>query len=538
MRPVVTLASASSLACWALTGGLAAVLVASPPAAGRCGSSGFLTVQTSNGPITGHPAASNGSGVLEYLGIPYVRPPVGDLRFAPPERFTGNTSYEASSFGFDCPLSPSRRVDYPDMTPQAQLIVGYFASGAGTPQSEDCLTLNIWTRREGEAQKPVIVFFYGGRFAIGNTNSPFYNGKYFAAAQDVVVVTVNYRLSVFGFPGFPGGPQNLGLRDQRAAVEWVRDNIAGFGGDPARITIAGQSSGGVAVDYWAYAYAGDPIVNGLVAPSGNAFSFPLNGPSVPERNWESVVAAVNCTGADAARVMACMRAQRWEAIKAAAAAVRPTSSSSVLRAIPPFYPRVDNEIVFDDYVSLTESGSFAKLPILLGNNDNEDGYYRIPAYGNGVVPTPEQVASFLLESFTCPNAYQAEARRTRGVPAWVYRYFGDWDNTRLFPTSGAYHGVDLHMVFGASEDVSGGIAASAPQRRTTALVQRAWAAFAGDPVDGLRSVLGWPRFDPREESLVLLAVDNRPEARFVRPRVYDAPCSTVTMGALATPAPA
>ncbi|WQF78714.1 Putative carboxylesterase, type B, carboxylesterase type B, carboxylesterase type B, active [Colletotrichum destructivum] len=519
----------SPLACWALIGGLA---VASP--AGKCDSLGFLTVQTSNGPITGH-LASNSSNVLEYLGIPYVKPPVGDLRFAPPERFIGNSSYEASSFGFDCPLSPSRQVNYPDMTPQAQRIIGYFASGAGTPQSEDCLTLNIWTRQKKEAQKPVIVFFYGGRFAIGNTNSPFYNGKYFAAAQDVVVVTVNYRLNIFGFPGAPGQPQNLGLRDQRAAVEWVRDNIAGFGGDPTKITIAGQSSGGVAVDYWAYAYAEDPIVSGLIAPSGNAFSFPLNSPGVPERNWESVVTAVNCT--DAADVMVCMRAQRWETIKAAAAAVRPTSSSSVLRAIPPFYPRVDNEIVFDDYVSLTESGSFAKLPILFGNNNNEDGYYRIPAYGNGVVPTPEQVASFLLESFTCPNSYQAEARRAQGVPAWVYRYFGDWDNTRLFPTSGAYHGVDLHMVFGASEDVSG-IAASEPQRRTTALVQRAWAAFAGDPVDGLSSVVGWPRFDPGEESLVLLAVENSPEARFVKPEVYDAPCSTVTMGALATPAPA
>lgn len=142
-------------------------------------------------------------------------------------------------------------------------------------------------------------------------------------------------------------------------MEWVRDNIAGFGGDPAKITIAGQSSGGVSVDYWSYAYTEDPIVNGLIAPSGNAFSFPLNSPEVPERNWNTVVASVNCT--NATDVMVCMRAQKWEDIKAAAAAVRPTSSSSVLRAIPPFYPRVDNETVFPDYVALTKSGSFAKL---------------------------------------------------------------------------------------------------------------------------------------------------------------------------------
>ncbi|KAF6829123.1 carboxylesterase [Colletotrichum plurivorum] len=510
-------------------------LFTGPAAAVPCND--FLTVQTTNGAVTGHPAP-NASSVVEFLGIPYAQPPTGNLRFAPPQRFQGNASYEAAKFGFDCPLSPSRRVDYPDMTPQAQRIIGYFASDAGTPQSEDCLTLNVWakpsTTKHGAAGKPVIVFFYGGRFAIGNTNSPMYNGKYLAAAQDVVVVTVNYRLNVFGFPGAPGlEAQNLGLRDQRAAVEWVRDNVAGFGGDPAKIVIAGQSSGGVAVDYWTYAHIEDPIATGIIAPSGNAFSFPLNAPGVAERNWNTVVVAVNCTGAG--DEIACMREKRWEDIKAAAASVRPTSSSSVLRAIPPFYPVVDNELVFPEYVSLTKDGKFAKLPILLSNNNNEDGYYRIPAYGNGVVPTQEQVSTFLLESFTCPNAHQAAARRAQGVPAWVYRYLGDWDNTRLFPTSGAYHGVDLHMVFGASADVSG-IATSEAQRRMTEVVQQAWVAFAADPENGLEEVMGWPRFDPEEESLVVLARENGFEVEVVRPGVYDAPCSTITLGALATPA--
>ncbi|KAK2776166.1 carboxylesterase [Colletotrichum kahawae] len=494
----------------------------------------WLTVNTTNGRITGH-LASNASAVIEYLGIPYAKPPIGDLRFAPPVQFMSNASYEASRFGFDCPLSPSKQVNYPDMTPQAQRIISYFASGAGTPQSEDCLTLNIWAKPTNKLQpsnKPVIVFFYGGRFAIGNTNSPFYNGKYFADAQDVVVVTVNYRINIFGFPGIPGQPQNLGLRDQRAAVEWVHANVASFGGDPDKITIAGQSSGGVSVDYWSYAYTKDPIVNGLIAPSGNAFSFPLKSPGVPERNWNTVVGAVNC--ADSEDVLACMREVDWKDIKAAAAAVRPTSSSSVLRSIPSFYPIVDNEIVFPDYVSLTKNGSFAKLPILFGNNNNEDGYYRIPAYGNGVVPTPEQVTSFLLESFTCPNLYQANGRLVQGVPAWIYRYFGDWDNTRLFPTSGAYHGVDLHMIFGASEDVSG-IPPSDAQRETTRVMQRAWAAFANDPQNGLSDVVGWPKFNPETDSLVLLAQDNNPQPSFVKPDVYGAPCSTVTMGALATP---
>jgi carboxylesterase type B len=212
------------------------------PTCKACGpvASKYITVATINGPITGH-LASNVSCVVEYLGIPFVKPPVGELRFAAPQRFVGSTPYEAKSFGNDYPLTASKPVAYPLFTPLTQRIVSLFASAAGTPQSEDCLTLNVWakpTPRSERADKPVIVFFYGGReflsslvisvpqgtnttsgFTIGNTNSVFYNGRYFANAQDVIVVTVNYRLNIFGFPGAPGGTQNQGLRDQRAAVE-------------------------------------------------------------------------------------------------------------------------------------------------------------------------------------------------------------------------------------------------------------------------------------------------------------------------------
>jgi cholinesterase len=109
----------------------------------RCDTSKYITVDTSSGPITGR-LANNSTSVVEYLGIPYAKPPVEDLRFAPPRRFNSTTPYEAKSFGYNRPLSPSKAVDYPGKTAQAQDIISYFASAAGTPQSEDCLTLNIW----------------------------------------------------------------------------------------------------------------------------------------------------------------------------------------------------------------------------------------------------------------------------------------------------------------------------------------------------------------------------------------------------------
>lgn len=377
-----------------------------------------------------------------------------------------------------------------------------------------------------------------------------------AEAEDLIVVTVNYRINIFGFPGAPGEVQNLGLRDQRMAVEWIRDNIANFGGSAEKIVLSGQSAGGVAVDYWSYAYTQDPIAHALIAQSGNAFSFPLNTPAVRDKNWNAVVDAVNCTSSS--DLMACMRSRDWKAIKAAAAQVKAAPSSNVLRSIPPFYPTVDNNLVFSDYDSLTESGSFAKLvspsihssisksqhhptnphliqPLLLGSTANEDGYYRVPAYGNGIIPTPSQVQSFLLESFICPNEHQAHGRLRHGVPVWLYRYFGDWDNVRLYNTSGAYHGTDLHMIFAASGDVSG-IPASEGEVRVTRLMQRAWAVFCEDPRKGLVEAaagVGWPEFDPESRSLVRVAVGNRPGVDFVDPGVYDGACGNVTLGALA-----
>ncbi|KAL9620782.1 MAG: hypothetical protein Q9160_004682 [Pyrenula sp. 1 TL-2023] len=444
----------------------------------------------------------------------------------------------------DCPLTPNPPVNYPDFTPQAQRIVNYFASGAGNPQSEDCLTLNIWSKPSPEsdrAEKPVLVFFYGGRFSIGNTNTPFYNGQYFADAEDLIVVTVNYRINIFGFPGAPGEIQNLGLRDQRIAVEWIRDNIANFGGSPNNIILSGQSAGGVSVDYWSYAYLEDPIASGLIEQSGNAFSFPLNAPTTRDRNWNTVVQAVNCTRSS--DIIACMRSREWQDIKAAAGQIKGAPSSNVLRSIPPFYPTVDNELVFPDYNALLKSKKFADLtnpsqPLLLGSTNNEDGYYRVPAYANGIVPTESQVRSFLLESFTCPNAHVARNRlaahhHQKNTPpsVWLYRYFGTWPNTRLFPTSGAYHGTDLHMTFGASADVSG-LPTTEAQRQTTALMRRAWAAFCADPVNGLVERVGWPRFEPGGKSLVRVAVGDRPEVDFVEPGV-DGGCANVTLGALA-----
>lgn len=193
------------------------------------------------------------------------------------------------SKGYDCPQTQSSYFAYPNATAQYARVYANFVNQLNNTQSEDCLRLNIWSNTAGapnttathltsddddESQraalnlKPVLVWIYGGRFSAGTSNTPFYRGEYLASAQDMVVVTFNFRMNIFGFPGSPElASRNLALLDQRLAVQWVHDHIAAFGGDPSRITIAGQSSGSWAVGNWAYVYKevrlASPVSGGL-----------------------------------------------------------------------------------------------------------------------------------------------------------------------------------------------------------------------------------------------------------------------------------
>jgi cholinesterase len=230
-----------------------------------------------------------------------------------------------------------------------------------------------------------------------------------------------------------------------------------------------------------------------------------------------------------------MRTKPFEAISAATSKVAPSPGGSPVRSTPPFYPMVDNQTVFGitEYLSPSASGNFAKIPYFHGHNDYEQGYYVIPAFAQGRNVTEQQKSQFLLESFVCPVSYEAAQRVKAKVPTWVYRYFGDWDNTRLYPTSGAYHGTELDMILGGSEDASG-LPATQAQKDTSKLFMRAVAAFANDPEKGLTKDLGWPQFDEGKESWIEIAVDNKPRATFARPDKYDKTCPNITMGALST----
>ena len=217
------------------------------------------TVKTRYGTFNGF---VDKQGVKTWLGVPYAQPPVGKLRWQAPQPLKpSNKTFDAKKFGF-------RAVQIDDGEEDSST----------NPQSEDCLTLNIWTRGNGK-NLPVMVWIHGGAFSFESTSDPIYYGSNFAAANDVVIVTVEYRLNIFGFMNFASidsafyDTGYLGLKDHVAALQWVKENIAEFGGNPDNITVFGESAGSTAIMLLSVAPATKNLFQKAIPQSGPIFLY-------------------------------------------------------------------------------------------------------------------------------------------------------------------------------------------------------------------------------------------------------------------------
>ncbi|KAF7907465.1 uncharacterized protein EAF01_005051 [Botrytis porri] len=481
------------------------------------------TVQTSSGPVNGHPSL-NSSQVSEYLGIPFAKPPVGDLRFAAPVAYNGNTTINGTNFGYTCPAQTT--------TYNATIIAQSDVTSTGlglltllgdlTAQSEDCLTLNVWTKPQtGDAKKAVLLWIYGGAFSSGSSASPAYNGQYIVEQEDVIVVTFNYRLNIFGFSGSPDSPANVGLLDQRLAVEWVRDNIENFGGDASRVTLFGQSAGSASVDLYSYAWVQDPIVAGFIQESGTAQSWDL--PSTAEyvaTAWYNVSEALGCGGASSSNVTSCMRTKNTTEILNGISAT-PNSSGS-FGILGSFLPTVDEIVVFSNYTERSLAGNFTSKPLLIGSNDEEAVLF-VAANALQGISTSDVAAQLIdLIGFTCPSGYRANYSIQANVNTWRYRYFGSFPNTMIVPNAGAWHSAEIPLLFDTN-------LANPPETTEQIAIGKymrgAWAAFAKNPENGLTNY-GWPKYDAAEDTLIRLAYNNQTGTNAVNPSLYDANCPT------------
>ncbi|KAF1991746.1 alpha/beta-hydrolase [Aulographum hederae CBS 113979] len=480
-------------------------------------------VKTSSGTIVGH-AARHRVEVSEYLAVPFAEPPVGELRFAAPNAVNNSSRrIEAKEMSSGCLAPPSSSA-------------AAFGSKAGE-MSEDCLYLNIWTKPQtGEKAKAVLFWIYGGAFQFGSIRDPAYDGEYFADNQDVVIVTANYRLNAFGFHGLAGAgiPQNPGLLDQRMAIEWVRDNIANFGGDPKRITLFGQSAGSASVDYYSYAYTADPIVNAFILQSGTATSYGNNLPRNNSAAWFKASSKLGCgdisttTPSDS---LTCIRT------KSANQILNATKASNALESVAGgFSPTADDITVFRDYQPLAAAGKFIRRPVLLGSTDKEAMVFSTMTLSLGF-SLPAPFWDLITQAaFNCPTAQAADARAKNGVPVWRYRYFGDFPNMRIkgVPDAGAYHASEIAVIWGTAGDYKGS-PNTEEEDRVGAYLQGVWAAFAKDPERGLEGGrYGFPRYGGDGASLLEFARNDSDKAAFSRAADYDAPCVPImsVMGAL------
>ncbi|KAH7397702.1 carboxylesterase [Cadophora sp. MPI-SDFR-AT-0126] len=486
-------------------------------------------IETTSGPVTGH-ASTKFPEVSVYLGIPFGQAPVGHLRFAAPVKFVGSSPINGSAFGNTCPQLPSAGGTAP--TPEAIAFsnvtgVGlelFSTIGSLGTTSEDCLSLNIWTKpQSGEEKKAVMIYIYGGGFSAGSSATRVYDGSALAEQKDVIIVTFNYRTSILGFPGNPDGQNNIAFLDQRLAIEWVRDNIANFGGDPERITLFGQSAGAASTDYLTYAYSSDPIVKGIIAQSGTVFAFGLPYPAETiAANWYTVSETVGCGNAstDATEILECMRTAEIDTIMAAV----PTSGLFAL--LSAFGPSVDNTIVFANYTHETP----ASIPVLVGSNDYEAGMFRTQLALGGVAFADSDWDEMNLASYTCPTGKRANTSILANNPTWRYRFHGVFPNINISSEGGAYHGAELTLLFGTESQLE---PSTAEEDAFTEYLKGAWVAFAKDPVAGLSTYEGgWPTYDPAGETLVRLGFENRVGTNLAFPELYDAGCAEASLTAL------
>lgn len=334
-------------------------------------------------------------------------------------------------------------------------------------------------------------------------------------------------MNIFGFPGAPEGTQNVGLLDHYTAVGWVHQNIEYFGADPARISLFGQSSGAAAVANWAYAFKDEPVVAGIGSHSGNQFSFPTNTLELAASNWYNVSGTLGCGTSGA--TLECMRSPNitFQQILAAVKKVPTVPTSSPARSQPQFQATQDNKTWFstEEYISRVSSGNLAKIPYLQIHGDHESGFYRISALAQGNTLTEEEWQEFERETFTCAAAAEAYYRTELGIPSYRFRYMSDWENTRLYdpPASGAYHGVEIYMITGNSELVSGIAPVAAGVNLSTTLADRWW-SYAADPAEGLTDNFGWPHYRLGEESLGLFGSGDTADIEFVNPAIFDNLC--------------
>ncbi|MEE4193301.1 MAG: carboxylesterase family protein [Halieaceae bacterium] len=451
------------------------------------------------------------AGISHFLGIPYAAAPVGARRWQPPgpaPQWRG--SRDATHLGAQCLQTP-----YPAGSPYLQV---------PAESDEDCLFLNVWTPALPAAEPlPVMVWIHGGNFTRGSGGLPVYNGRALAA-RGVVVVTFNYRLNVFGYLAHPalsaeqgGHSGNYGLMDQIAALQWVQDNIAHFGGDPARVTVFGESAGSSAVNQILATPGARGLVQGAIGQSGAFFM------KQPELEDGYAVAT---------QLAARLGANSLDRLRDVPAADLLAAFAELEATGVQVGPVVDGALIPDQLLDLYEQGEFARVPTLLGYNRDEATSFALYPDFPGIFRTQTEFEEGLW-SFAGPAALPliwaypeqpgsqrpyldfwrdavfgwnmqtwAQLSEAAGQSAWLY-FFTHAPNDFWGEQLGAYHAAEIPFVFGNK------VPSHPEDLAVRELVQSYWVNFArtGNP-----NGEGLPRWPSYSDDAHYLELNSRPRA--------------------------
>lgn len=492
-----------------------------------------LIVDTSNGPVRG---ISDGT-VSAWLGIRYAAPPTGDLRWRAPQPPAPWTEpADATEVGPVCPQPTDPRIPL----------------DLGAPQGEDCLTLNVWVpcggaRSDGEPvsgsdNKPVLVWVHGGAYVLGSGAQPLYHGRELAVGDDVVVVTLNYRLGAFGFLDLSSFGDafdtNNGLRDVLFALQWVRDNIAGFGGDPDRVTLFGESAGGGIVT----TLLGSPAAAGLfhraIAQSAPVTS--VYDQTRGRRIAEEFLTELGMSARDAGQLPTLP-------VAAVVAASKHLFNDVPARApgTLAFVPIVDGDLVPDYPVQLARAGRTLPVPLIIGTNEHEAALFRwmkspllpitpqaitdmftaIAAEQPGLqIPSQSEIGSVYRGrgkkpgmgvardvGFRMPSIWFAEGHN-RVAPVYMYRF--DWATPMLRALRlGGAHATELPYVWGnlvaGPKDPTFKLGGLATGKAVSRRMRARWTGFAAgaEPAAGPADPVWRPYRDDDRATLLIGAED-------------------------------
>jgi para-nitrobenzyl esterase len=465
-------------------------------------------VPTDRGPVRGVDTPA----MKEYLGVPYAAPPVGELRWRPPQPAARwHRPLDASHFGNHCPQPPSP-----------------FGTASTT---EDCLYLNVFTPNNGPGRGhtkdlPVMVWIHGGGFTVGESDD--YDPRRLVA-QGVVVVTFNYRLGSLGFLAHPAlsaesgdGSGDYGLMDQQAALRWVQRNITKFGGDSGDVTIFGQSAGGLSV----HAQLASPLARGLferaIVQSG-AYALDLPSLSSAENTGRTFAQSVGCGGTNP---VACLRALPVASILAS----QPTNAGET-------FPNVDGNVLPRTIKSALESGQFNRVPVIEGSTHDEFSIFVALNIGLGPLPASlyPQIVGILMSAlgfhvdpaavlaeyplsdyqqnvgraltaigtdsvFSCPGRRAARSL-SAFVPTHAYE-FNDPNVPQIFapPASfpyGAYHASELLLLF--DSPTLGHAPLTPEEEQLAASMVGYWTQFARAGEPNSPATPSWPAYTPAND---------------------------------------